>query len=59
MKTENFEHLKEVLACPVCKGVLKYHKAKMVFSCGACHLYFPVKNGIPILLLEKAEHFDK
>ncbi|NOZ09340.1 MAG: Trm112 family protein [FCB group bacterium] len=59
MEPDNLDHLKEVLACPVCKGTLNYHKEKSVFSCRSCRLYFPVRNGIPVLLLEKAEHFDE
>jgi len=43
-----------VLACPKCKGSLRYDKAKQLLVCSKCKIAFKVENGIPIMLLEKA-----
>lgn len=39
-----------ILACPVCKGELKYHKQQKELICPADRLAFPIKDGIPIML---------
>lgn len=47
--------LLDVLACPNCKGDLKYLKAKSRLVCGRCRLAFRIEDGIPIMLVEEAE----
>ncbi len=49
--------LLSVLACPKCKGDLEYRKDEDVLICHACRLRFRIDDGIPIMLLEKAEEF--
>jgi hypothetical protein len=44
-----------VLACPKCKGNLDYRRSKNRLECSKCRLAFRVENGIPIMLVEKAE----
>ena len=44
-----------VLACPKCKGSLKYEKAKQRLVCQKCRLAYRVEEGIPIMLVEEAE----
>lgn len=41
-----------LLACPQCHGPL-VHDADTL-ACGTCNLAFPVEDGLPILLIEKA-----
>ncbi len=41
------------LACPACKVPLTVQEDKLV--CTACGRRFPVRNGIPVLLVEEAE----
>lgn len=41
------------LACPECKVVLRPEEGKLV--CTRCGRRFPVRDGIPVLLLEEAE----
>ncbi len=53
MEDKNFENLLDILACPKCKGELEYKKEE-AFICYRCKLLFPIKDGIPILLIEKA-----
>jgi len=45
--------LLQILACPQCKGELT--AADGFLECPACRLRFPVRDGIPILLVEEAE----
>lgn len=47
--------LLKVLACPKCKGNLKYEKAKSRLLCKKCRLAYRVEEGIPIMLVEEAE----
>ena len=46
--------LLEVLACPKCKSELIVDDTEDSINCIACNLAYPVKDGIPILLPEKA-----
>jgi len=39
-----------LLACPKCKGLLKYNKKNNILVCKADRLAYPVINGIPMLL---------
>lgn len=45
--------LLEILACPACKGDVKLEGEKIV--CVKCGLKFPIKDGIPVMLVEEAE----
>jgi uncharacterized protein len=42
--------LLKVLACPVCRGALKYEKEKQTLLCAKCKIRYPIKDGIPILM---------
>ncbi len=46
--------LLEVLVCPVTKTPLTYDKKNQELISKKAGLAFPIKNGIPILLPEKA-----
>jgi hypothetical protein len=46
--------LLEILACPACKGSLKYHKPAQELICPACRLAYPVRDDIPVMLTEEA-----
>jgi len=49
------KELLEILACPLCKGDLKYDNKEEKLICEKCRLKFPVLEGeIPDLLLEDA-----
>ncbi len=47
--------LKELLACPKCKGDLEFHEAENEIVCRACKLVFRVEEDIPVMLLEEAK----
>ncbi len=42
--------LLEILACPLCKGPLQYHRARQVLVCRGDRLEFPIRDGVPVLL---------
>ncbi|MFA5138042.1 MAG: Trm112 family protein [Elusimicrobiota bacterium] len=47
--------LLKILACPVCKRPLEHVKgAAEALDCKACGKRYPVKDGIPVLLVEEA-----
>jgi uncharacterized protein len=46
--------LKEILACPRCKGDLEYHEDRGEIHCRACRLAFPIRDDIPVMLVEEA-----
>ncbi|MBA3891504.1 MAG: Trm112 family protein [Gemmatimonadaceae bacterium] len=46
--------LLELLVCPKCKGALEHRPAPSVLVCHACQLQYPVRDGIPIMLIDEA-----
>ncbi|MBN2135198.1 MAG: Trm112 family protein [Acidobacteria bacterium] len=53
------KELLEILACPSCHGDLKEVNKGAGLKCQACGLLYPVKDGIPILLIEQAKKEEK
>jgi hypothetical protein len=48
--------LMSILACPICKGPLKYDRAAAELICYADALAFPVRDQIPVMLEAEARH---
>jgi uncharacterized protein len=48
------ERLLDILACPLCKGPLKFQRAASVLVCRAERLAFPLREGVPMMLEEDA-----
>lgn len=46
--------LQEILVCPRCHGELETDEAKSLLRCKNDGLEFPVRDGIPIMLIEEA-----
>ncbi|ABL99546.1 Trm112 family protein [Shewanella amazonensis] len=46
--------LLEIVACPVCKGKLEYDKAAEQLICKFDRLAYPITEGIPVLLENRA-----
>lgn len=44
----------EMMACPECGGKLEYDKSAKELVCNACQIAFPVKDGIPVMLIEES-----
>ncbi|HHT9154959.1 MAG TPA: Trm112 family protein [Candidatus Tripitaka sp. YC43] len=51
------KELLEILACPLCKTEVKLEGEKIV--CSRCGRRYPIKDDIPIMLVEEAETPDK
>jgi hypothetical protein len=46
--------LKEILACPRCKGELEFREEQGEIRCLACRLAYRIDDGIPVMLVEEA-----
>ena len=51
------KELLKILACPACKADVKLDENKIV--CVKCGRRYPVKDDIPIMLIDEAEMPDK
>ncbi|MBX9927535.1 MAG: Trm112 family protein [Gemmatimonadaceae bacterium] len=43
-----------ILVCPKCKGALVHRAAESALDCAACALRYPVRDGIPVMLIDEA-----
>lgn len=48
-----------ILACPACKADVKLEGERIVCQNAACGLRYPIKDGIPIMLIDEAEKPQK
>ncbi len=46
--------LLDILACPICKGLLQYDKTKNELICKIDKLAYPIRDDIPVMLEEEA-----
>ena len=53
------KELLALLACPACKGELEPDSAGSGLVCPACRLRFPIRSGIPVMLLDEAEELGE
>ncbi|MCE0557924.1 MULTISPECIES: Trm112 family protein [Motilimonas] len=51
-------NLFEIIACPVCKGKLHFDKAQQELICKFDRLAYPITEGIPVLIEEKARELS-
>lgn len=51
------KELLKILVCPKCKGELEYKctQKEENLTCHKCRLVYPVKDGIPVMLIEEAK----
>jgi uncharacterized protein YbaR (Trm112 family) len=47
-----------ILVCPRCHGELEYHEAESSLDCPACRLRYPVRDDIPIMLVDEASPLE-
>lgn len=48
----------EALVCPVTRGPLTYDADRQELHSRAAHLAFPIRDGIPIMLVSEARDLD-
>ncbi len=46
--------LLEILACPKCKGTVLLASAGDGIVCRKCELMYPIRDGIPVMLIAEA-----
>ncbi len=46
--------LLDIIACPLCKGPVAHLRSEAVLVCRIDRLAFPVRDGVPIMLVEEA-----
>lgn len=51
--------LLEILVCPLTKGPLRYDAAAQELVSEQAGLAYPIRDGIPIMLVDEARQIDK
>lgn len=49
------KELLEVLVCPKCKTDVRLENDRLVCTNPACGLRYPIRDGIPVMLIDEAE----
>jgi hypothetical protein len=47
--------LLDILACPKCKNAVVLNKAKDKLLCRECGIVYPIKDDIPVMLVDEAK----
>jgi uncharacterized protein YbaR (Trm112 family) len=50
--------LLEILVCPLSKGPLTYDRARQELLSAQAGLAYPIRDGIPIMLIDEARSLD-
>lgn len=60
MMNQNTMDLKllEILVCPLTKGPLTYDEAAQELISKEAHLAYPIRDGIPIMLIDEARQLN-
>lgn len=49
------KELLDILACPQCKGPVALTAAEDGLVCSACKLEYPIRDEIPVMLVDEAK----
>ncbi len=49
----------EILVCPLTKGVLRYDRERQELISEQAGLAYPIRDGIPIMLVDEARSLDE
>ena len=49
------KELLDILICPNCRGEVEYLEAEEIIACTSCGYRYPVRDGIPVMLVDEAE----
>jgi uncharacterized protein YbaR (Trm112 family) len=52
------KELLEILACPKCKGEVNLNEQGDGLICGPCRLVYPIKDDIPVMLVDEAKRLE-
>ena len=50
--------LLEIMVCPLTKMPLSYDRERQELVSRAARLAYPIRDGIPIMLVDEARHLD-
>ena len=50
--------LLEILVCPQCKGEIVPDEKHEKLTCETCKLAYPVRDDIPVMLIDEAQPLD-
>ena len=53
------KELLDILVCPKCKGDLELSTNEDSLSCKACSLKYPIRDNIPVMLIDEALPLDQ
>jgi uncharacterized protein len=53
------KELLEILCCPKCKGDVVLTSAKDGLLCRSCRLIYPIRDDIPVMLVDEALPFKE
>ena len=53
------EELLAIMQCPACTGTLTERAEPPALVCSECGLQYPVRDGIPVMLIEEATPSDR
>ena len=49
------KELLEILVCPLCKTTVTLTADQQGLKCGTCYRVYPVRNDIPVMLVDEAK----
>ena len=52
------KRLLEILVCPLCKSAVHLDFAKQELICKADRLAYPIRNAIPVMLVDEARSLE-
>jgi uncharacterized protein YbaR (Trm112 family) len=52
------QELKDILACPKCKGELEFREAENQIVCHRCKLVYRIEDDIPVMLIDEARPLE-
>jgi len=52
------KELVDILACPKCKGDIRLNEEENGLICDECKLLYPIKDDIPIMLIDEAKKIE-
>jgi uncharacterized protein YbaR (Trm112 family) len=48
------KELLDILVCPICKTSVKLTGDQQGLKCGTCQRVYPIRNDIPVMLVDEA-----
>ncbi|MDA0689124.1 MAG: Trm112 family protein [Proteobacteria bacterium] len=52
------QKLLSILVCPLCKADLRYEKEQQELICLPDKLAFPIRDGVPVMLVDEARELS-